>query len=319
MSTTTHQKERQVRVTRRGLQIALGLVWLLDAALQFQPYMFSHDFATQIIAPVGPGNPVWIAGPVAWTATQIGQHVVLANASFATIQLAVGAGILWPRTTRLALAASVPWAIGVWWLGEGLGGLLTSSASPLNGAPGAVIIYAVLAVLLWPSGPAGDSPSVADQSPIGTAGARVAWLVLWYALAMECLAPSFRPPDAVGNTILGMSAGEPGWRSAVDRGVGDALLGRGALASVLLAVVLTAVAAAVFVPAASRPVLIAAIVVSLLIWVVPENFGGIATGTGTDPNTGPLLVLLALAYWPRRLQSEQEASQIALVPQAAQG
>ena len=24
------------------------------------------------------------------------------------------------------------------------------------------------------------------------------------------------------------------------------------------------------------------------------------TGQGTDPNTGPLLVLLALAYWPRR-------------------
>ena len=27
-------------------------------------------------------------------------------------------------------------------------------------------------------------------------------------------------------------------------------------------------------------------------------FGGILTGSGTDPNTGPLLMLLAAAYWP---------------------
>lgn len=317
MSTPMHRKARQARVTRRGLQIALGLVWLLDAALQYQPYMFSHGFATQIIAPAGPGNPGWVAGPVAWAATQIGRNVVLANACFATVQLALGAGILWRRTTRLALAASVPWAIGVWWLGEGLGGILSSSASPLNGAPGAVIIYALLAVLLWPWGPDLNSPAVADASPIGTLGAWAAWLVLWGALAVECLAPSFRPPDAVGDTILGMQAGEPGWLAAVDRGVGDALLGRGALAGVLLAAVLAAIAAAVLLPPVTRPVLIAAIVLSLLIWVVPENFGGIATGTGTDPNTGPLLVLLALAYWPRRRQSEQEASQVALVPQAA--
>jgi hypothetical protein len=317
MTTPRHKRPHQVRVTRRGLQLALGLVWLLDAALQYQPFMFSHGFATQIIAPVGPGNPGWIAGPVAWTATQIGRHLVLANASFATAQLALGAGIFWRRTTRLALAASVPWAIGVWWLGEGLGGVLSSSASPLTGAPGAVIIYALLAVLLWPGGPESDSLAVADASPIGVLQARTAWLVLWCALAFECLSPAFRPPNAVSDTILGMQSGEPGWLAVIDRGVGDALLGRGALASVLLAVVLTGIAAAVLLPPVTRPVLIAAVVLSLLIWVVPENFGGIATGTGTDPNTGPLLVLLALAYWPRRQHSEQETSPIVLVAQAA--
>jgi hypothetical protein len=30
------------------------------------------------------------------------------------------------------------------------------------------------------------------------------------------------------------------------------------------------------------------------------HFGGILAGSGTDPNTGPVLVLLAAAYWPRR-------------------
>ena len=39
----------------------------------------------------------------------------------------------------------------------------------------------------------------------------------------------------------------------------------------------------------------------VLFWVA-EGFGGIFTGQGTDPNTGPLLVLLAACYWqsPRR-------------------
>jgi hypothetical protein len=41
-------------------------------------------------------------------------------------------------------------------------------------------------------------------------------------------------------------------------------------------------------------------VVSLVIWVVGEALGMILASGATDPNTGPLLVLLALAYWPAR-------------------
>jgi hypothetical protein len=38
--------ERSSWPTRRALQLALGLMWLLDTALQFQPYMFSRGIAT---------------------------------------------------------------------------------------------------------------------------------------------------------------------------------------------------------------------------------------------------------------------------------
>ena len=77
-------------------------------------------------------------------------HPALFNAAFATIQLALAAGLLWRRTTRLALAGTIVWALGVWWLGEGLGGLLTGTASPVTGAPGAALLYVVIAVLAWP-------------------------------------------------------------------------------------------------------------------------------------------------------------------------
>ena len=41
-----------------------------------------------------------------------------------------------------------------------------------------------------------------------------------------------------------------------------------------------------------------AIVVSARIWVVGQDLGAILAGGATDVNSGPLLVLLALAYWP---------------------
>jgi hypothetical protein len=37
------------RTARRRLRILLGMIWLLDAALQFQPYMFSRGFPVGII------------------------------------------------------------------------------------------------------------------------------------------------------------------------------------------------------------------------------------------------------------------------------
>ena len=49
---------------RRWLQIGLGIVWVLDAALQYQPYMFSRGFITNIIDPASSGNPAAIASSV---------------------------------------------------------------------------------------------------------------------------------------------------------------------------------------------------------------------------------------------------------------
>lgn len=147
--------------TRRTLQTCLGLIWLLDAALQFQPYMFSRGFVTQIIAPTTAGNPTLIADPIAWSARIMAQHIVPANTAFAAIQLAIAVGLFFRRTVKPALAASIVWSVFVWFFGEGLGGILTG-ASPLAGAPGAVILYALIAVLLWPTGPAG--PAGDDRS-----------------------------------------------------------------------------------------------------------------------------------------------------------
>ena len=134
---------------RRWLQLGLAAVWLLDGVLQYQSFMFTKGFE-QMLAATAPGNPAVIADPITWAARIIGQHPVGINAAFATGQLLLGLGIAWRPTVKAALAASVAWSLAVWWLGEGLGGVLNGGASPVNGAPGAVILYALLAVLLWP-------------------------------------------------------------------------------------------------------------------------------------------------------------------------
>ena len=51
---------------------------------------------------------------------------------------------------------------------------------------------------------------------------------------------------------------------------------------------------------AARATLVLAIVLAVVVWVFAQAFGGILASGATDPNSGQLLVLLALAYWPAR-------------------
>ena len=53
--------------------------------------------------------------------------------------------------------------------------------------------------------------------------------------------------------------------------------------------------------------LVAGAALALDYWVFGEAFGGMFTGLATDPNTGPLLVLLALAVYPNRAWAAQRA------------
>jgi hypothetical protein len=287
---------------RRLLQLALAGLWLLDGVLQYQAFMFSKGFS-DMLAGSASGNPGVVARPISWDATLVGHHLVLLNAVFATIQLLLGIGIAWRPTVRVALAASVAWSLGVWWFGEGLGMVLTGDVSPVNGAPGAVILYALLAVLLWPSdrgSPASPAPFVAARA-VGAPVARALWLVLWLSLAYFALLPANRAPQALHDMIAGMTDGEPGWLAALDRGAASLVAHQGLAASIVLAIALVIIAVGVYLPApAGRGTLVLAIVVAAVFWVFGQAFGEIMTGGATDPNSAPLLALLALAYWPAR-------------------
>jgi hypothetical protein len=283
---------------RRVLQLILAATWLLDGLLQYQSSMYTPMFG-EMIGDSATGNPGVIASPISWNAVLVEHHLVLLNTVFATIQLLLGLGIAYRPTVRAALAASIAWSLGVWWFGEGLGGVLNGGASPVNGGPGAVILYALLAVLLWPADrPGVTAPFVAARA-VGAPVARLLWLTLWGSLAYFALTPANRAPQALHDMIVGMTGGEPGWVTGLENHAAALLDHQGLAASIVLAVALIVIAAGVFLPPPlARSALILALVVVAFIWVFGQAFGQLLTGGATDPNSAPLLALLALAYWP---------------------
>jgi hypothetical protein len=210
--------------------------------------------------------------------------------------------MLWRPTVKAALVGSVAWSLAVWWLGEGLGGLFTGTASPITGAPGAVLLYALIAVLAWPASGIPGRSGVAGASVLGRRASKAAWLILWAGFSCLLLQLAAQAPGSLHNALAGNAAGEPGWLAALDRTAAAAAGSQGTPVCIALAALFALIAAGILHPATTRPALVAAAVVALAIWVLGENFGQVLTGMGTDPNTGPLLVLLTVAYWPLRQQ-----------------
>src|ERR1700722_334362 len=265
---------------RRALQLALGGLWVLDAVLQFQPSMFSHDFP-QMLADSAQGNPAIVARPSTWSAGVIGHHEVALNTIFAVIQLLLGLGSAWRPAIKLALAGSVAWSLAVWWLGEGFGGVLAGTASPVNGAPGAVLLYGLLAVLLWPADRDPAAPFTAARA-VGRRAAQASWLVVWLGLAVLALLPASR---AIAATIADTTPGEPTWLAWLDAHAASALTRHGLPAAIVLAAVLATVALGVFLPRRlARAAIILAVALDAILWLA-HGLGEILNGSPPRPET----------------------------------
>jgi hypothetical protein len=282
---------------QRALQIALGSIWVADGALQLQPFMFGRSFVTQIIiAPNAIGQPAFVAGPVTFMANLIEPRVALFNAFAATIQLLIGLGLIYRPTVKAALLASFGWALGVWWVGEGLGGLFTGTASPLTGAPGAALLYVVAGMIVWPRA-ACHTGSAAAGGVLGERGARGAWAVLWVGFAALWLSPANRAPDAVHDAIANAPSGA-GWLTSIHSSVATLTAGHGLAMAIIAAGMSAAIGLAVLLDRWTRPLLALSVLVALIYFVIGQGMGGILTGSGNDPNTGPLLILLAASLYP---------------------
>ena len=279
--------------TRRGIQIALGVLWLLDAALQLQPFMFTADFAQQVLAPSGQDQPVWVSAPTDFFARLIAGHPAPLNIVFALVQLALGIGFLIPRLVRPTIVGSVAWAAGIWWFAEGLGGLATGNASLLTGAPGAVLLYAVLALAVWPATD-DRNPRTADDAAIA-GWFPFAWLVLWLGGALLQLLPSQRGTAALHDQ-LGSAEGTPGWLTSMHHLAGTVLSHAGSVPFVALVAAMVLIGIGGL---AARPwrtvAAVAGAVAATTFWVLGQNIGELYSGQATDPNTGPVIVLMALA------------------------
>ncbi len=98
--------------------------------------------------------------------------------------------------------------------------------------------------------------------------------------------------------ISAMTPGEPGWLGWLDTHAASALSHQGLSASIVLAGVLALIAAGVYLPARSvRAIIALAFAMAAVLWLA-QGLGGVFTGSGTDLNSGPLLALIAVAFWP---------------------
>jgi len=287
------------RDLQRLFQLVLATVWLFDAVLQIQPFMFTRgaDGFSGMLNGLASGQPSWVAHSITWNASIVYHQAVLANTLFASIQFLIAFGIVYKKSLKPALGLSIVWALVVWWFGEGSGGVFTGAATPFGGGPGGVLFYAVLAVLLWPRDGI-DRPFVAARA-VGVRAAKAIWAVLWLILALLCVVGSGRSPQALHDLVDGLNSGQPGWLSHIDRSTESLFIHDGTTMAILLAIVCVVVATGVFLPPTVTKLTVAlAVVVFGLIWIAVQDFGGILAGGATDPNGAPLVMLIALLYWP---------------------
>lgn len=303
----TWARSRWFSDARRTIQTWLGLIWLLDGGLQLQSFMYGNGFISSLKAS-GVGQPPWLADSVTWAANTMETHQLVFNTLFALVQIVIGLGLLQRRMVRPALALSFAWALIVWWLGEGFGMLFGAMASPLSGAPGAAVLYLIVGLVVWPNERPGGL--------LGVRGARLTWGVLWLAMAWLWLAAPGTSPNSVSETIGGAPSGI-GWLRHVQAWLSAATEGRGLVIGVTLAAASAAIGLAVARNWHARAFLRLAITLNLVFWIVGQGFGGIFAGGATDPNSGPLLILLACALYPlvplaEPARRQQEASYPAL-------
>ncbi len=284
--------------TARTIQTVLGLIWLLDGALQFQSFMYGKGFI-QFLTGLTAGQPHWISSSVTWGANTLQGHQTLFNTGAALVQVAIGLGLLYRPTVKPALAVSFVWVLVVWWFGEAFGMMFMTSmntggatpapmASPLTGAPGAVLLYAIIGLIAWPNGRPGGL--------LGVRGARIAWASLWLVMAWLWLQAPASSANGIRNAINAAPSGMS-WLSSMQDGFANAARGNGFVIAVVLAAASAAIGLAVAVNWRPKPFLALAVGLNVIYWLVGQGFGGIPAGGATDPNAGLLFVLLAYALY----------------------
>ncbi len=297
-------------LSRQFVQRILGVLWLIDGLLQLQPQMFTMNMINGVMKPMLQGQPGFVETSLQWIVQVTTQNLVLINLLIAVVQIVLGLAFLFlsGRWLRITILVSIIWSLVVWYGGEGMNMLLTGQSSVLTGSPGAVLLYAILGLVVYPR-TVSSNGSVFDAQEGIISRRSLLWILagFWGFAALLQLQSYWWQSGQISQAI-------------------DAVVGLGGLNGVIvdpalqslsratasleiplnigLIVLFLLLGAALALGATGRqtvvrPALIASIVVSVVIWYLTQAFGGIFTGMATDFNSGLLLVVLALGCWPR--------------------
>jgi hypothetical protein len=295
----------RLHLSRRSLQVALGVIWIFDGLLKFQPAIFKPAFVDDVIRSMAVGQPTVVASTINHMANFLSHEATMWVAVFGLVEIAIGVGILFRRTVKPALVASFIWGGGIYIFGEGFGMVLTGHTSPLAGAPGAVCFYVLLGLMVWPREDGdqnrakfGADSSVAGRGLLGGTGALLVWAAIWIFEAIIWMFPANRTGNAVTTQMSASADGEPGWYAHLLNSFGHAFTGAGVWVAVLLAATSIVIALGPLVSNRSEIFIFLGIALALGYWVTGQGLGELLTFGGTDPNNGPIVALIGLAILP---------------------
>jgi len=282
--------------TADALRRALGALWIADALVKvILPFDRPGEQSYEQIM-TAESAPAALQRFFAWETHVFVSHPFLWWLP-AAAELAVGIWlVLWPGSRR-ALAVSAGWALLVWAVGEALGGL-ASGGSLLADYPGAALLYAAAAVVLFPRTTPRDAAAPPAEAGLAGPWSRTVWLALWIGAAFFSAMPQTGTNSMPFMLAINRSEA-PGPLHALDSAelrwltVGNTNLLGFAVAGACLAIGFL-----VFLGWLPRLMLSISILLALASWFAMENLGGIVTGSSTDVGTGPVWVLLAVAFWP---------------------
>lgn len=288
-----------VRLKRR-MAWGVAALWLLDAALQAQPGMFTLDFISQIMKPSAANSPGALGDLANWVLGIVTPHIGQWNWFFLIIQFVIamlllaGLGLRREGMVQAGMVISIAWGAGVWVFGEGTSGVLTGftgSASLLVGAPGSVFLYMLIAVFYL--GP----DTWWDLRARFCLPRDTLAIVFLYGSLAQVATPAFWGPQGIPVLLAEQASMAPSWMiPSMNTGVQltthlPALWNAGISAAMLgIAVLLFG----------RRPRLAGFVLLGItlpVIWYWGQAFGGIFDGMGTDPNTPPLFAILAIPAW----------------------
>lgn len=127
------------------------------------------------------------------------------------------------------------------------------------------------------------------------------WTGFWVLSSVLFILPANRTRTSISTAITGMAPGNPHWYSRFLVTTGNHFASSGTQTAWVLAMLSLIIGIGPLVARRPRVFLAGGILLTALLWITGQGFlGGILTGSGTDPNTGPLIVLLALAMMPTR-------------------
>ena len=137
-------------LTQKRLRQLLGILWLIDGLLQLQPQMFTMNMVNGVMVPTLQNQPGPVAASLQWIISVTTHNLILVNLLIAAVQIVIGVLLISGLWVRWTIIASIVWALIVWYGGEGMSMLLTGQAGILTGAPGAVLLYPLLGLLVYP-------------------------------------------------------------------------------------------------------------------------------------------------------------------------